>query len=58
MKVKVKMLPFITIAQSYKGNSVIIEVGEKGTKNIITHTDVMLVWGDNRQKEVIKAILN
>ena len=58
MKVKVKMLPFITIAQSYKGNSVIVEVGEKGTKNIVTHTDVMLVWGDNRQKEIVKAILN
>jgi hypothetical protein len=58
MKTKIKMLPFITIAQSYKGNSVIVEVGEKGTKNIVTHTDVMLVWGDNRQKEVIKAILN
>jgi hypothetical protein len=58
MKVKIKMLPFITIAKSYKGNSVIVEVREKGTKNIITHTDVMLVWGDNRQKEVVKAILN
>lgn len=58
MKAKVKMLPFITVAQSYKGNSVIVEVGEKGTKNIITHTDVMLVWGSDLQTEAIKAILN
>ena len=58
MKTKIKMLPFITIAQSYKNNSVIVEVGEKGTKSVITHTDVMLVWGSNYQKEVIKAILN
>ena len=58
MKAKVKMLPFITIAQSYKGNSVIVEVGEKGTKNIVTHTDVMLVWGSSYQKEIVKAILN
>jgi len=58
MKTKIKMLPFITIAQSYKGDSLLIEVGEKGTKDIITHTDVMLVWGSRYQKEVIKAILN
>jgi len=58
MKTKIKMLPFITIAQSYKGDSLLIEVGEMGTKDIITHTDVMLVWGSRYQKEVIKAILN
>ena len=57
MKAKVKVFPFITIAQSQVGNSVIVEVGE-GTKNVIMHTDVMLVWGSNQQKEVIKAILN
>jgi hypothetical protein len=58
MKAKVKMIPFITIAQSYKGNSVIVEVGERGEKITLMHTDVMLVWGNNRQKEVVKAILN
>ena len=58
MKAKVKVFPFITIAQSQVGNSVIVEVGERGEKITLMHTDVMLVWGDNRQKEVIKAILN
>ena len=58
MKAKVKMIPFITIAQSYKGNSVIVEVGERGEKSVIMHTDVMLVWGSDLQTEVIKAILN
>jgi hypothetical protein len=58
MKAKVKMIPFITIAQSYKGNSVIVEVGERGEKITLMHTDVMLVWGNNQQKELLKSILN
>jgi hypothetical protein len=57
MKAKIKMLPFITITQSV-GNSVIVEVGERGEKNVLMHTDVMLVWGSDLQTEVIKAILN
>ena len=57
MKAKVKMIPFITITQSV-GNSVIVEVGERGEKNVLMHTDVMLVWGSDLQTEVIKAILN
>jgi len=57
MKTKIKMLPFITIVQSCKGNSVVVEL-ENGTSKTIIYTEVALVWGDNRQKEVLKSILN
>lgn len=51
------MLPLTVVAKSIQGNDVVVNfVGSK--KESVMHSDVVLVWGTDRDKEILKTILN
>lgn len=57
MGTKVRMLQCVTIVNNNHGESVVV-TWDKNDKRIVGLTDVIQLWGDDGQREVIKAILN
>ena len=57
MKTKVRMLQCVTIVNNNHGESVVV-TWDKNDKRVVGLTDVIQLWGDDGQREVIKAILN